>query len=265
MNTTVRPVCDERADHLEQLAGFLGRREHGGRLVEDQDLRAPGEHAQDLDALLLAHRQLPDLGRRWRRAARTRPSAPPCASRGPAPDVAAAWPSQPRWMFSATVIGATSLKCWCTMPMPAAMASAGEWNCRSTPSTSMRAGVGPVDAGQHVGQRRLAGAVLAEQHVDLAAAQLEVDVRRGPARRRSSSRRCGRRPPARRTAWRRLPSLSPRRRTHPRRPSRRGTPAGRPASRPPPAARCPGCRRSARCTGSATRRAAAAAARRRRR
>ncbi len=84
--------------------------------------------------------------------------------------------AQPRWMFSATVIGATRRKCWCTIPMPAAMAWAGEWNWHDRTVDLDVAGVGSVDAREHVAQRRLAGAVLAEQRVDLAAAQLEVDV-----------------------------------------------------------------------------------------
>jgi hypothetical protein len=36
--------------------------------------------------------------------------------------------------------------------------------------------VRPVEAGEDVGQRRLTGAVLAEQCVDLAGSRLEVDV-----------------------------------------------------------------------------------------
>ena len=43
----------QRAEDLEQLLRFL-RREHGRRLVEDQDLRAAVERLQNLDALLLA-------------------------------------------------------------------------------------------------------------------------------------------------------------------------------------------------------------------
>ena len=44
------------------------------------------------------------------------------------------------------------------------------------------AGVGLVDAGQDFDQRRFAGAVLAQQRVDLAAADVEIDVieREGP-------------------------------------------------------------------------------------
>jgi hypothetical protein len=59
----------ERAQHAEQLLGLL-RREHGGRLVEDQDLRAVVERLEDLDPLLLADRQVLDLRRRDRRAGR---------------------------------------------------------------------------------------------------------------------------------------------------------------------------------------------------
>ena len=47
------PLRLQRAEDLEQLLRLL-RGEHGGRLVEDQDLRAAVERLQDLDALLLA-------------------------------------------------------------------------------------------------------------------------------------------------------------------------------------------------------------------
>ncbi len=38
------------------------------------------------------------------------------------------------------------------------------------------AGVGRIDAGQHLDQRRLAGAVLPEQRMHLAAPDIEIDV-----------------------------------------------------------------------------------------
>ena len=47
------------AQRLEQRLRLL-RREHRGRLVEDQDPRLAVERLQDLDALLLAERELPD-------------------------------------------------------------------------------------------------------------------------------------------------------------------------------------------------------------
>ena len=41
----------------------------------------------------------------------------------------------PRVTFSATVNTGTSMKCWCTMPMPAAMASFGESELVGFPSS----------------------------------------------------------------------------------------------------------------------------------
>jgi len=68
----VQLVGDE--DHRASVVGHpphggeegvrLLRGQHGGRLVEDQDLGLPVERLEDLDALLLAHRQLPHVGER---------------------------------------------------------------------------------------------------------------------------------------------------------------------------------------------------------
>ena len=49
----------ERAKQLEQRIG-LGRRQHGGRLVEDEDVGAAIERLQDLDALLQADGEIAD-------------------------------------------------------------------------------------------------------------------------------------------------------------------------------------------------------------
>ena len=49
----------QRAQDLEQLGGLLGG-QHRGRLVEDQHLGAAVERPQDLDALLLADRDVAD-------------------------------------------------------------------------------------------------------------------------------------------------------------------------------------------------------------
>ena len=51
----------ERAQHGEQLVDLL-RRQHRGRLVEDQDARVAVERLEDLDALLLADADLLDHG-----------------------------------------------------------------------------------------------------------------------------------------------------------------------------------------------------------
>ena len=68
------------------------------------------------------------------------------------------------------------MKCWCTMPMPAAMASLGDWKCAQLAVDVDGAGVGLVHAVQRLHQRRLAGAVLADDRVDGAGADVEVDV-----------------------------------------------------------------------------------------
>ena len=47
------PCSIRLLDDLEQLVRLL-RRQHGGRLVEDEDVGAAVERLQDLDALLLA-------------------------------------------------------------------------------------------------------------------------------------------------------------------------------------------------------------------
>ena len=60
------------------------------------------------------------------RSARARSSCAPFVS------------SRPRIMFSATVSVGTSMKCWCTIPTPAAIASAVDQPVTSRPFTSMR-------------------------------------------------------------------------------------------------------------------------------
>ena len=64
------PLGLERLDDLEELLRLL-RREHGGRLVEDEDLGAAVERLQDLDALLLADRDRSRPARRVERRGRT--------------------------------------------------------------------------------------------------------------------------------------------------------------------------------------------------
>ena len=79
-------------------------------------------------------------------------------------------------MFSATVITGISMKCWCTIPMPFSIAAFGEPSSAGLPLIQDLALVGVVEAVDDVHQRRLAGAVLAEQRVHLALAQVEVDA-----------------------------------------------------------------------------------------
>ena len=62
------------------------------------------------------------------------------------------------------------------MPMPCAIASAVSWNTTGFAVEQDAAGGRPLDPGDHLHQGRLAGAVLADQHVDRAATHFEVGV-----------------------------------------------------------------------------------------
>ena len=78
--------------------------------------------------------------------------------------------------FSATVSVGTSMKCWCTIPIPRSIASRVESHGTSSPSISMVPGVGGHGAEDDVHQRALAGSVLAQKSVDLAREELDLDV-----------------------------------------------------------------------------------------
>ena len=84
--------------------------------------------------------------------------------------------SLPRTMFSATVKTGTSMKCWWTMPIPRAMASDGEAMLDGLAVEQDLALVRGEQPVQDVHERALAGAVLAEQGVDLARLDGQVDA-----------------------------------------------------------------------------------------
>ncbi len=190
-----RALVGELAQHLEQLVG-LGRREHRRRFVEDQDVGLPVERLEDLDALLGADRKVLDQRARvddepvLADSSRIRSAAAPVSSR-PACDV-----SSPSMMFSATVNTGTSWKCWWTMPTPRLMASPGSWRWTDLALDQDLALVGLVQPEQHLDQRALAGAVLAEQPEDLATLAPGSRRRRWPAPSGSASSGAGPRSPA---------------------------------------------------------------------
>ena len=78
------------------------------------------------------------------------------------------------------------LNSWKTVESPACWAWTGWLNDTGSPCDLDGALVGLVHAGEDLHQRRLAGAVLADQAVHLAGAQLEVGVRASTVCRRSS-------------------------------------------------------------------------------
>ena len=230
MKTTAIPSAHEPAQRREQRLDLL-RDEHRGRLVEDEHPAVAVERLQDLDALLLADRErrrreragstrMPKrsdrLGHRLRRRRRAARERRPIA---------------PRTTFSATVIGRTSAKCCVTIPIPAAIASCGEWIVTGSPvddhlhrrraasarkgsasasscrRRSRRAARAPRRARPSKSTPSLATSV-AEALGD--AAQLDGG-RRGPARRRRAELTTGRR-----RSPRRSPSRSPSRAAAPR-------------------------------------------------
>ena len=170
---------------LDEL-GRLLRGQHRRRLVEHEDPRAAVQRAQDLDALLLADGDVLDRARRGRRqpvALGQLAGAPRAALTSSSPPLRGSAPST---RFSATVMTGMSMKCWNTMPMPWSIASRGEPTVDRLAVDEDLALVRREHPVDDVHQRRLARAVLAEQRVDLATPQLEVDARRWPSGRRSA-------------------------------------------------------------------------------
>ena len=79
-------------------------------------------------------------------------------------------------MFSATVITGINMKCWCTMPIPASIASRADEKLIGLPVHEDLAAVGPVEPVEDVHQRRLACTVLAEECMHFATADVEGDA-----------------------------------------------------------------------------------------
>ena len=161
-------VGRHRAQGREERARLL-RREHRGRLVEDQHARVAVQRLEDLDALLLADRELPDararidrqaelLARARRRAARARArSGTSRRSR---------W--SPSATFSATVNGSHQPEVLVHHAHAARERIARRAQLHGLAVQLERALVGAVEARDDVGERALARAVLAQQRVHLA-------------------------------------------------------------------------------------------------
>ena len=161
---TVRPSAFS-SRRLSKSSSTSCGHEHRGRLVEDQDPRAAVEDLEDLHPLPVADAQLLDqhvgVDARARSASRHLLDR----ARGRVAADAVQLGSAPSTMFSSTVRLSASMKCWCTMPMPRAMASAGLCRMTCSPSTRDGALVRPLHAVEDLHQRRLARAVLADDRV----------------------------------------------------------------------------------------------------
>ena len=159
------------AQGLEQPFGFL-RRQHGGRLVHDQQARALQQAADDLDALAHAHRQPGHPRRRVQRQAVGLRDGADCAGE-PAPcgvrrqrqrDVLGdGQPLEQREMLEDHA--------------DAERARFGRVAGRRRPAIpAHRTRIRLQRAVEDFHQRRFAGAVLAQQRMDLACANGEVDT-----------------------------------------------------------------------------------------
>ena len=162
-------------DQLKQVLGFQ-LRQAARRLVENQDPRAVRHRRGDLDELLLADGQFADQpGRIDLRLDRAE------IFLGPTQHFAAGYECRARRQlteaeFSATVRFSQNASSWCTMPMPAAIASLGFVNRTGLSIDDQFAFVGRVDAGQNLPERAFARAVLAAERVARATRHIKAHV-----------------------------------------------------------------------------------------
>ena len=160
----------------EQLLDLLGD-EHGRRLVQDQDVRAPVEELEDLDPLLLADADVLDPGVGVQGGAEPAGQLPhPLLGRVPVEPAAA-----PAGLGAEhDVLGHGEVVDQHEVLVDHADAQldglAGRVDhLRLAPDQDL-ALVGLLQAVEHLHQGRLAGAVLAHQGVDLALGHLQVDL-----------------------------------------------------------------------------------------
>ena len=162
---------------MQRLGLVLRQRRR--RLVQDQDPRPDRQRPGDLDQLPTRDAQAAD-----QRAAPARSRACPARRPGPRPSASSrrrssSTPSRvgsrPSRMFSATERFGRQRQLLVDQP-DAQPIGLGRVADLDRPAVHLdRAGVGPHDAAQHLDQRRLPRAVLAEQGVDLAGPQVEID------------------------------------------------------------------------------------------
>jgi hypothetical protein len=183
-------VGGERAEHAPQLA-HLGRRQHGGGLVEHEHARAAVEHLEDLDALRLADAQVGHAPRRvdaepralGERAHLGLGAAP--VERQPA-GAARALHAQHHVLRDRERRDEHEVLVHHADPRGDRLRRRPPGDVAEPAGARVghldRAGVGRVHAAQHAHERALAGAVLADERVHLAARRLERRVAVGDHR-----------------------------------------------------------------------------------
>ena len=182
------PLLGHRAERGEERHGLL-RRENRCRLVHDQDARLPVQRLQDLHALLLSDRELPD----------TRPRMhlePVALAELRDASLDRTLVHEEGAALGAVIAEHDVLGDGERLHQPEVLvhhADAGvqriAWGVEVDRLAVERdvALVRPIEAGQDVRERRLPGAVLPEERVHLADVRLERRRRRSPARRGTAS------------------------------------------------------------------------------
>ena len=160
----------EAIEHDEELIGFL-RRQHRGRLVEDQELRVLHQRAHDLDALALADRQPPDLALGIeRQAVDPRGFLEP---RGDGGERFRRRQAERHVLGHGEVLEQREMLEHHADAERARLGRPGQHDLLPHPA---QFAVARLDEAVHdLDQRRFAGAVLAEQRVDLGREKIEVD------------------------------------------------------------------------------------------
>ena len=168
-------LIDQAADHGEEVVD-LARRQHGGGLVEDQDVGLAEQRLDQLDALLLADGEVADLG------VGVDPQAIPVAELADAPPRFVHVEQRPLDELVAEdhVLRHGEHRDQLEMlvhhadPVVDGVVHTIEADVFATDPD--RPSIGLVEAEHHVHQRALAGTVLAQQAVDLALVEDQVDV-----------------------------------------------------------------------------------------
>ena len=172
MNRIVWPACLQLAQVVEERVDLL-RHQHRGRLVEDDDPGAAVEHLEDLDPLPVADAEVLDqlVGVE---AEAVGVGDPDDLGAGLVADAVQLLGAEHDVLQDGEVVGQHEV-----LEHHAdagAIASVGELNVHLLAVDLDRALVGLLHAVQDLHQRRLAGAVLADQGVDRARADRDVDV-----------------------------------------------------------------------------------------
>ena len=179
MNKIVRPRAFNSGDDAEQFLD-LGRRQHGGRLVEDENAGVEGERLEDFDALPLTNRQ----GRNPRIGIKIEMVARDQFRRLSPHRFAVGHESQsPRLAIEIEILRdrhrRNQFEVLMHHPDPG---RAGRDRVHKGGRRSVQKNIASVrshDAGKNVHERAFSGAILTADHVDFALLDLEIDVIQG--------------------------------------------------------------------------------------